>query len=89
MKFLLERYQAVSTALSLCILSLGFVIAADTKSCGVCVCAAFLAGALMYFIGSLREWRKNRLAICLLEALLGVCMLAAAILSLLRLGGLA
>ncbi len=88
MRFLEKNYRMLSVWLSLLILTLGFVTGSDRSSRAVCVTAAFFAGTLLYVLGSIREWMKNRVTAALIEALLAVCMLTCGILSLLRLGGI-
>ena len=68
MKLWLKRYQVVSICLSLMIVSLAFVIGSD--------------GA--YGAGSMREWVRNRMAACVLQGMLAVCMLAGGIMSLVQ-----
>lgn len=88
MRWIVKNYQVVSIWLSLIILSLGFIIGSDRALRPVGVPLAFLAGALLYLTGSIREWSQNRMPMALLEVILFVCMLVGLVLSLLRLGGL-
>lgn len=88
MKWVVKNYQVVSIWLSLIILSLGFIIRSDRVLRSVGVPLAFLAGALLYLTGSIREWGQNRMPMALLEVILFACMLVGLVLSLLRLGGL-
>lgn len=88
MKFLLEKYRVISIWLSLIILALSFVIGSDEESRAFCVFLAFLTGTFLYAAGGAREWMLNRMTACLIEVILAVCMLTAAFLSLLRMGGI-
>lgn len=88
MKFFREKYRVLSIWLSLIILALAFVIGSDQECRGICISLAFIFGTLLYSVGGAREWMLNRMTACLLETLLAICMLTAAILSLLRLGGI-
>lgn len=87
MRFLLDKFRVISICLSLFIITLGFIIASDKEMRAVGVPLIFLAGMLMYVLGSLYEQRKNRAA-WIAELLLAVCMLAAAAAAVLRLGGI-
>lgn len=88
MKFFVEKYRVISIWLSLIVLALAFVIGSDDENRAVCVFLVFVVGTLLYSVGAAREWMLNRMTACLVEALLAVCMLTSAILSLLRLGGI-
>lgn len=88
MKFLAEKYRVISIWLSLTILALAFVIGSDDENRAVCIFLAFAAGTLLYTAGAAREWMMNRMTACLIEGLLAVCMLTAAVLSLFRMGGI-
>lgn len=88
MKFLVEKYRVISIWLSLIILALAFVIGSDEERRAFCVFLAFVAGTFLYSVGGMREWMLNRMTACLVEVLLAICMLTAAFLSLLRLGGI-
>lgn len=88
MKFLKENYRVVSIWLSLIILVLGFLIGSDEGSRPVATVLIFLAGTLLYFAGSIHGWVRNRMMVCLIEAVLTAVMLTGALLSLLRLGGI-
>lgn len=88
MRFLEKNYRLLSIWLSLLVLALAFVTGSDRPARAVCVTAAFFAGTLLYVLGSIREWMRNRVTAALIEMLLAVCMLTGGILSLLRLGGI-
>lgn len=88
MKFFAEKYRVISIWLSLIVLALAFVIGSEQESRAICVFLVFVAGTLLYSVGAVREWMLNRMPACLIEALLAVCMLTSAVLSLLRLGGI-
>lgn len=88
MKFFVEKYRVISIWLSLIVLALAFVIGSDEESRAVCVFLVFVVGTLLYLVGAAREWMLNRMTACLVEALLAICMLTSALLSLLRLGGI-
>ena len=87
MRFLEKNYRLFSIWLSLLILTLAFVTGSDRPVRAVCVTAAFFAGTLLYLLGGIREWMRNRVTAALIEMLLAVCMLTGGLLSLLRLGG--
>lgn len=88
MKFFVEKYRVISIWLSLIVLALAFVIGSDDERRAICVFLVFVVGTLLYSVGAAREWMLNRMTGCLVEALLAICMLTSAILSLLRLGGI-
>lgn len=88
MKFFVEKYRVISIWLSLLILVLGFVIGSDEESRAVCIFLVFVAGTFLYSAGGIRDWVRNRMTACLIEVLLAICMLTAAILSLMRMGGI-
>lgn len=85
MKLWLKRYQIVSICLSLAIVSLAFVIGSEKEYRAVFTVIVFFLGTLLYLVGSVREWVRNRMTACVLEAVLAVCMLTGAVLSLVRL----
>lgn len=88
MKFMEKYYRSVSAWLSLLIMVLAFTAGSDQSLRNMCVTAAFFAGMLLYLLGSIREWTRNRMTPALIEALLAVCMLTGGLLSLMRMGGL-
>lgn len=88
MKFLLEKYRVLSIWLSLLILALAFVVGSDTEWRPFCVMLAFLAGAVMFGLGGIREWMLGHRIGSMTEAFLAACMWIASVLSLLRLGGI-
>lgn len=88
MKFLLEKYRVISIWLSLLVLTLAFVVGSDMEWRPVCAMLAFLAGAVMYGIGGAREWIVGHRTAGMVEICLAVCMWLAALLALLRLGGI-
>lgn len=88
MKLLMERYRTISIWLSLVILALAFVIGSDKSWYPVGVPLVFLVGFLMYLLGGIREWKRGKTTAFLIEALLAVIALAAAVQSLFRLGGI-
>lgn len=83
MKLWLKRYQVMSICLSLMIVTLAFVIGSDGEHKEILMVLAFFLGAVLYFLGSVREWKRNRMTSCVLEGLLAVCMLAGSVMSLL------
>lgn len=85
MKIWLKRYQVVSVCLSLVIVTLAFVIGSDGAHRGLFTVTTFFLGAVLYLLGSVREWLRNRMAVCALEGLLSVCMLVGAVMSLIQL----
>lgn len=88
MRFLEKNYRQLSIWLSLLILTLAFLTGSGGSGRAVFATAAFFAGMLLYLLGSIREWMKNRMTAALVEALLAVCMLTGGSLSLMRLGGI-
>ena len=88
MKHLIRKYRVIPIWLSLMIISLAFTIGSDRASREVCVPAAFFAGMLLYLLGGIKEWTRDKTTIAMVELFLSVCMLAGAVLSLLRQGGL-
>lgn len=87
MKFLLEKYRMFCIWLSLLILALAFIAGSDDEWRPFCVVLAFIAGAVMYGFGGIREWTLGHRVSSMVETFLAVCMWTAVVLSLLHLGG--
>ncbi len=88
MKFFPGKYRVISIWLSLMILTLAFIIGSEKAGREICVFLVFLLGGLLYSLGGVQKWMVNRMTACLVEALLAVCMMVAAFLTLLRIGGI-
>ncbi|HBN56610.1 MAG TPA: hypothetical protein DD414_07520 [Lachnospiraceae bacterium] len=88
MKFVLQKYQIISVTLSLLILCAGFTAASDQEKRGICFLLALLFGILLYAIGSIRAGSLKRLPVCVIEGCMSLGLLAAAVLVLLRMGGI-
>lgn len=84
MKLWFKRYQVVSICLSLMIVSLAFVIGSDGAYGEFFTVVAFFLGTVLYLAGSMREWVRDRMAACVLQGMLAVCMLAGGIMSLVQ-----
>lgn len=88
MKFIARQYTVITIWLSILIIGLAFVVGSDRPVRPVCVSLSFLAGTLLYGVGTVRAWSRNRMTACTIEMLLTVCMLVCTILSFSRMGGL-
>ena len=87
MKFVMEKYQIISVAVSCLILCAGFTAASDQEKRGTCFLLALLFGVVLYAVGSIRAGSRKRLPVCLIEGCLSLGLLAVAVLVLLRMEG--
>lgn len=88
MKSLGKKYRIYTVWLCLLILAMAFLAASDEGNPWPYVTLAFLAGAIMYSLGAVREWALGRRLPGMAEFLLAVCMWCATAAAALRVGGI-
>lgn len=88
-KFLIEKYRVLSIWSCIGILALAAVVFSDDVHKELCILVIFLLAALLYGSGALREWSTTgRKIVGLIQAVMAVMALTAAVLQCLRMGGI-
>jgi hypothetical protein len=88
MKLLLKSYRNVSIWFSLAILMLFFVAVSDAGWRSICVLTAFLLGAILFTLGSIRGWKLNYRLVWLGDGALAAVMWLASVWMAFELGGI-
>ena len=83
-----ERYRTTTACLSLLILVLVFVIVSDEELSRVCIPLVFFAGTLLYGTGASYDRKAGKKTGSLFQGICALLFLAAAILSVLHIGGI-
>jgi hypothetical protein len=88
MKLLLKEYRNISIWLSLAILVLFFVAISDAGRHSICVLTAFLLGAFLFTLGSIRGWKLGYRLVWLGDGALATVMWLASVWMAFELGGI-
>ncbi len=83
-----ERYRTATVCLSLLILALVFAVASDKELSRICIPLAFFAGTLLYGTGMAYDRKAGKKTESRLQGILALLFLAAAVFSVLYIGGI-